>query len=345
MQLDREFISFDNEADWLAARRKDVTSTEAAGLFDAGAYKNSRTFYELFQIKAGLLKPAEFEGGERAKWGNRLEAAIAMGIAEDFGVVVQPFKQYGRIPSIRLASSFDYKIVGLADGYCGDEAVREMFKEYGPGIMEVKNLDSYQFRHNWIEDGDSIEATPQIEFQVAAQLEVSDLKWSLIAPLVGGNTPKVIIRKRDLEVGALIREKVAELWSRIAAGNPPTPDFEKDAEVVTKLYVNNNGLEVDMGDNARLIELCTLYKQSGAFEKEWADKKKAYKAELLTIIEGAKTIHAGAYKISAGTNKESYRAYHREAGERWTITKSVIPPGDIEATVPAYRNVRINAAA
>jgi len=181
--------------------------------------------------------------------------------------------------------------------------------------------------------------------QVQHQLEVADLNWSLIAPLVGGNTPKVVVRERDLEVGAMIRAKAAELWDRVAAGNPPEPDYTKDADTISKLYVNNNGVEIDMSDNDRLITLCAEH-EAAKVEKSAAEKRqKAAKAEILTIIEAAKTVHAGAFKIGAGTNKESYRAYHKEAGERWTITKSIIPAADIEATVPAYRNVRIGAAA
>lgn len=345
MELTRQTIAFTSEADWLDARKGDVTSTEAAGLFDAGAYDNSRTFYELYNIKAGLLTPAEFKGSDRTKWGNRLESAIALGIAEDYGLIVEPFKVYMRIPEVRMGSSFDFKIVGLADGFTGDESIRNVFREHGHGIMEVKNIDALQFRRQWIDDGESIEATPQIEMQVQHQLEVADLNWSLIAPLVGGNTPKVVVRERDTEVGALIRAKVAELWERVAAGNPPEPNFDRDADTISKLYVNNNGSEIDLSDNDRLIMLCSEHEAAKIAKNDAEKRQKAAKAEILTIIEAAKTVHAGAYKIGAGTNKESYRAYHRDAGERWTITKSIIPAADIEATVPAYRNVRIGVAA
>lgn len=343
MKLTREVLAYATEAEWLEARKKDITSTEAAGLFDAGAYENSRTFYELFNIKAGLLTPAPFKNNDRTKWGNRLEAAIAFGIAEDYGLIVEPFKVYMRIAELRMGSSFDFKIVGLADDFTGDEAARDMFREHGQGILEIKNVDALQFKRNWIDDGETIEATAQIEMQVAHQLEVADLEWSLIAPLVGGNTPKIIIRKRDHEVGEAICAKAAELWQRVAAGNPPEPNYIKDSAVISKLYVNNDGTEIDLSDNTRLIECCTLYKLAGAEEKAAKEKKDAAKAELITIVEHAKSIKAGAFKISAGTNKESYRAYHREAGERWTITKSTIPASDIEATVPAFRNIRISA--
>lgn len=342
MTLTRETISFDTEAAWLDARKGDITSTEAAGLFDAGAYDNARTFYELFTIKAGLLPPAPFKANSRTIWGTRLEAAIATGIAEDYGLIVEPFKVYMRIKELRLGSSFDFRIIGLADGFDGDESARNMYREHGDGILEVKNIDSLQFRRNWIDDGETIEATPQIEMQIQQQMEVSDLNWSLIAPLVGGNTPKVVIRQRDREVGAMIRDKAADLWERIASGNAPEPDYTKDAEVIAKLYVNNDGTEIDLSDNNRLIVLCAEHEAAKIAKNEAEKRQKAAKAELLTIIEHAKTVYAGSFKIGAGTNKESYRAYHREAGERWTITKSIIPAADIEATVPAYRNVRIS---
>ena len=344
MEITRETIAFASEAEWLALRKQDITSTEAAGLFDAGSYVNSRTFYELFNIKAGLLQPKPFRDNDRTKWGNRLESAIAYGIAEDLGLLVEPFKVYMRIPELRIGSSFDFKVVGLADGFDGDQTARDMFKEHGPGILEIKNVDALQFRRNWLEDGDTIEATAQIEMQVQHQLEVADLNWSLIAPLVGGNTPKIVIRLRDHEAGAAIREKAAELWQRVAAGNPPPPDYTKDGDTIARVYVNNDGTEIDLSENPRLIAVCANYSAAGLAEKEAKARKDAAKAEILDIIKHSKTVHAGAFKVSAGTNKEVFKAYVRETGERWTISKSVIPGGAVEATTPAYRNLRVGKA-
>jgi hypothetical protein len=279
------------------------------------------------------------------KWGSRLEGAIALGIAEDYGLIVEPFKCYMRIPELRMGSSFDFKIVGITDGFTGDESARAMFEAHGPGIMEVKNVDGLQFRRVWLDDGETIEAPPHIEFQVQHQLEVADMAWSMIAPLVGGNTPKVILRERDRVVGQAIVQQVREFWARVQANTPPEPDFTKDAETVARLYVDNDGSSRDLSDNPRLVELCQEYKAAAADEKAANDRKKAAKAEILTIIESAKSVTTIGHKISAGTNREVYKAYNREAGERWTISRSVIPAAYVESTVPAYRNVRISAAA
>lgn len=341
MNITRETITFSSEAEWLNLRKQDITSTEAAGLFGAGSYDNSRTFYELFQIKAGLLQPKPFKDNDRTKWGSRLESAIAAGIAEDLGLRVEPFKVYMRIPELRMGSSFDFKIVGITDSFDGDQTARDMFKAHGPGIMEVKNVDALQFRRGWIDDGETIEATPQIEMQVQHQLAVAGLQWSLIAPLVGGNTPKVIIRLRDDAACEAIMEKAAELWQRVAAGNPPPADYTKDGDTIARVYVNNDGSEADLSDNTRLIAVCAEYSAAGVAEKEAKARKDAAKAEILDIIKHHKTVHAGAFKVSAGTNKEVLKAYIRETGERWTISKSVIPGGPVESTTPAYRNMRL----
>ena len=283
-----------NEADWLAMREQDVTSTEVAALFGASPYL---TEFELYHRKIGALS-SEIEENERMRWGKRLEAAIAEGVAEDLGLIVEPFKTYMRITELRMGSSFDYKIVGLREGWEGDETFRDLFREYGPGVMEIKNIDGLSFKRNWL-DGDEIEAPLHIEIQVQHQLEVSGLKWGIIAPLVGGNTPKPIARIKDEDVAAAIRTKVAEFWQRVDQGIAPDPDFLRDAGAINRLFARDTGEEIDMSDNNYLVTLCDEYQQAARAEKEAADRKKALKAEMLTIIGGAAKVKAGGYTISA----------------------------------------------
>lgn len=337
--MTREILAYTSEAEWLAARKRDVTSTEAAALFNEGAYV--RTFYELYNLKAGIVQPDEFKDNDRTKWGNRLESAIAYGMADDLGLLIEPFKVYVRIPDVRMGSSFDFKVVGLADGFDGDEAYRDLFRQHGPGVMECKNIDSLQFRSNWIDDGETIEATAQIEFQVAHQLEVADLNWAVIAPLVGGNTPKPVHRIRDRAIGQAIRNKAAELWQRVNALAPPAPDFTKDGKTIAAVYRENDGSSVDMSGNERLAQLCRTYKKASADAKAANEVKDAAKAELLTIIQAAKSVAYADGKISAGTNKESFRAYYRSPSEKLTISLTPIAGCDIEATVAPFRNVRV----
>jgi predicted phage-related endonuclease len=341
MEFVRDTLSYATEAEWLAARKLDLTSTECAALFDASPYC---TAYELHHRKTGAL-PDTFEANERMVWGTRLEAAIAQGVAEDLGLIVIPMKVYMRIPSLRMGSSFDFQIVGLAEFYEGDETARNLFRERGPGIMEVKNVDGLAFRRSWIDDGEVIEAPPHIEFQVQHQQLVSGMTWSVIAPLVGGNTPKPIFRVADEPVQEAIMSHVQDFWARVDANDPPAPNFIDDADTIKRLYRDNDGSSIDLSEHVRLAGLCAEYKAAGADEKAAQQRKQAALAEILTIVEGAKSIQAAGFKISAGTNKESYRCYERAESVRWTITKSVIPAKQIEATVAPFRNVRITELA
>lgn len=340
--MQRHTIQYQTEAEWLAHRKQDITSTEVAGLFASSPYT---TEFELYHKKTGALDADTFEVNERMVWGNRLEAAIAHGIAEDYGLIVEPLKVYMRIPDLRLGSSFDYKVVGIVEGFDGDEIARDMFRQHGAGILEIKNVDGLQFKRGWVEEGDVIEAPVHIEFQVQTQLEVSDLNWAIIAPLVGGNTPKVVIRERDREVGAAIAEKVAAFWARVITKNPPDPDYLNDADTIGKLYVDNDGSTIDLSDDARLISLCLKYKQAAAAAKEADDDKKAARAEILTIIKAAKSVTTQGYKLSAGTNKAVFKAYRKEAGEMLRITLTQTKAVDIEAEVAPFRNVRITEVA
>lgn len=344
--MNRETITFQSEAEWHALRAGDITSTECAALFGCSPYA---TEYELHHRKTGQIADT-FEVNERMVWGNRLEAAIAYGIAEDFGLVVEPFKVYMRMPDLRMGSSFDFKIVGIVDGFTGDETYRDLFRENGAGIMEVKNVDGLQFKRGWIADGDDMEAPPHIELQVQHQLEVADLEWTLIAPLVGGNTPRPFHRLRNRDYGEAIRAKVSAFWQRYDAGLEPAPDFAKDADAIAKLYVNNDGTKIDMSDDERLYLLCCQYRKAADDKKTAETAQKAAKAEILTIIKSAKEALALGHKITAGTTAPSSYTATRDPSERLyvtvrdvSLTLAPVAGSTYEVEREGFRNVRVNA--
>lgn len=300
--MKRELIEFTNEQEWLALRDQDLTSTEVSALFGCSPYS---TPYELFHRKTGQLV-VDFDMNARVVWGNRLETAIAYGIAEDAGLIVEPFKVYARIPELRMGSSFDFKIIGLAEDYAGtDETYRDAFRDNGPGIMEVKNVDGLQFRRGWIADDHIMEAPPHIELQVQHQQETADMEWTLIAPLVGGNTPMPFMRQRDRSIGAAIIDKVGEFWHMVDTGKAPPPDFSQDADTIAQLLYQDNGKTVDMGDNEHLKTLIAKHEKAGEDFKKAEDAKKALKAEILLTIGASAKVLVPGFSISAGTTKDS----------------------------------------
>lgn len=283
-----ETIIPDNEQHWLQLRTQDITSTDVAALFGLSPYK---TEFELFHEKReGLV--VKFEANERMKWGNRFESAIAYGVAEDQGWVVSPFKCYIRDNVARMGSSFDFQI---------DHPT------HGIGIMEIKNVDSLQFLRNWQQgdDGD-IQAPEHIELQVQHQMEVADIDWCAIVPMVGGNQAHLVFRKRDREIGKIIRAKIAAFWKRIEENNPPSPDYTRDAELIAKLYSEVQlGLIVDANNDADLASLVQDYKQAQADAAEADGRAATAKAKILQRVDKAEKIIGSFGSISVSRTKDT----------------------------------------
>ena len=301
--------AYETQAEWHALRLKDVTSTEAAALFGLSPYL---TEFELFHRKKSP-EPVVFEANERMKWGNRLQDAIAAGVAEELGWTIEPFREYLSIPELRMGSSFDYRVTAGKPAAFGDATT--------PGILEIKNVDSLAFRDGWIKDGDHLEAPEHIEVQVQTQLHVSGYDWACVAALVGGNKLEYMFRKRDHAVGSAIQHRIAKFWQRFDAGQEPSPDFLKDAETISRLYgYAEPGKIRDARDDEKITTLCARYSELGRLVKNGEEEREAIKAELLTRIGDAEKTLANGYTISAGIVGPAHVEYERAAYRSFRIS-------------------------
>jgi len=217
--MKQEIIEYATEEEWLQLRTKDVTSTEVSCLFNCSPY--STTFELWHRKKKGAH--VDIDVSERMKWGSRMEATIAHGIAEDKGWLVEPFKKYGRLPQHRMGSSFDFY-------------VRKEPNQKG-GVLEIKNVDGMIYKKNWLEDEEgSVEAPPHIELQLQHQMLVSGAEWGVIGALVGGNRVVLIEREADVEMHKKMLEACDLFWRSIKDDKPPEINFERDAEFLAMLY-------------------------------------------------------------------------------------------------------------
>jgi len=246
--------------EWHKARSKAIGSTESSALFGISPYT---TKFELWHRKHdGVI--VEIEDNDRMKWGRRLEAPIAEGIAEDLDIKVEPFKEYLTHPDEpHMGSSFDYRIVGGAQG---------------DGLMEIKNVDGLVYRKTWTED----EAPKHIEAQVQHEMEVAGLDYCMIVALVGGNDPKVIWRNRDRDMGAKIRRTIGRFWKTIEANKPPKPDFEQDAEFIISLH-QSAGIKILEADE-ELADMLAQYANHTQAMKLYDNLKKELKAKILDKV-------------------------------------------------------------
>lgn len=299
-----QVIRCNNDEEWLAERAKDITSTEIAALFDCSPYI---TEFELWHQKKGSLAQS-FNDNARILWGKRLQSSIGHGVAQDQGWEIMPADlMYFRTNNKkRIGASLDFIVQN---------------KERGAGVLEVKNVDNFVFRNEWIA-GDTAEAPTHIELQVQHQLEVTGLEWACIAALVGGNDLQLIYRERNPQIGALILAKVNQFWQSVKDNVPPSPIFDRDSEAVRELYkYAEPNKQVDLIQDNYLAELCRQYKDAGTQEKLNADRKKALGAEIIAKIGDAEMALANGFKISAGTVEGAPVSYFRKTYRGLRITE------------------------
>lgn len=280
-------VPFENKDAWLKLRTHDITSTEISALYGLSPYK---TEFELFHEKReGVV--VKIQENERMKWGLRLESAIAHGVAEDNGWEIGKLDAYMRDSEARIGSSFDFEIKSLTQG---------------PGILEIKNVDSLAYARNWIDDGDgNIEAPEHIELQIQHQMEVIGYEWCALVALVGGNTQKVIYRNRDKDIGLDIRSKSKAFWNRVEANRAPSADYTRDAEFIIKQLRGYADETLIMEADQALED---LIKQYQFVTKEASDLDKIrdqYKAEILDKIGSASKVNTSIGTLSCSMTKDS----------------------------------------
>ncbi|MFY9341198.1 MAG: YqaJ viral recombinase family protein [Planctomycetota bacterium] len=268
-------------------RASDVTSTEVSALYGLNPYV---TAFELWHRKRDNVVE-EQEPNERVRWGQRLQDAIAAGLAEERGWTMRRLDVYMRDEQDRLGCSFDYEAIDAG---------------LGTGGAEIKNVDRSVFWDEWLDGADGLEAPQHIELQVQTQMELRDAPWWAIAALVGGNDLRVTVRMRDREIGQHIRAKVRAFWQSIAANEPPKPDYTLDAEFLCRLHGRATGetIEADPALDALLARYVTI----GDIAKE----RDAIKAQVFECTTASKILTTfGAFSCGTTAATEGRRAFRQ----------------------------------
>lgn len=285
-----QIIPFTDTDTWLQNRSQDITSTEVSALFGLSPYL---TEFELYWRKKNKIY-VTIEQTVRMKWGTRLQDSIAKGIAEDNTWSIRPMTEYIRDPELRLGASFDYNVNGT-------------------GILEIKNVDSLQFKEGWLIDGDNLEAPPHIELQVQTQLAISRLSYAYIGALIGGNNVKLIKREPNQKIIDSIKTRVSNFWANVESGKEPLPNFEKDAEFISSIYNRSEkGKILDISGDETFTEIAKKYKENTNEIKRLNLTKDALKAEMLIKINDAEKAIGNGFSISAGIIPSSELSFKRE---------------------------------
>lgn len=304
--------------EWLQIRRAHISSTESAALFGLSKYS---TAFELAVRKRDNL--GDDADNTRSQWGTLMQATIAKRFAEERGLKVRALNAYSSVNG--MGASFDYEIVGGARPTAREENTQEeftsfaqLYAEHGVGVLEIKNVDAWIYRDEWI-DG---EAPAHIEIQVQHQLECLQRDWAVIAVLIGGNRLETLTRLRDADVGAAISRKVQAFWQNFNAGVLPPVRLPEDAEMVSYLYrYAEPGKILDAQEMPAVVEAVVQYSEAQQSEKRAGEAKATAKATLLQLIGDAERVLVPGYSVSAGVVAETeVPAYTRKGYRNLRVT-------------------------
>ncbi len=319
-----EVIKYSTEAEWLALRKQDVTSTESAALFGLSPYL---TKFDLWHRKKSGKTP-KFKENDRIIAGRFLEPGIADLISNILTPVIadlisnkmkweiRPFKDYIRIPSIKAGASFDFEVVN----------------EESSALLEIKNVDYFAYKNGWKVEDDFIEAPAHIELQVQHQMMVSGHQNAYIGVLIGGNKVEVLTRKRNDKVIGVIKRKIEEFWESIEKNIEPAPIMPEDANsVILQNSFCQPGKVYNAEEDERINYLVERYKKATALRNSSDVEVKSIKAELLTLIGDAEKVILKDYVLKANSVANS---------EGTVITQEMV--GNRINERNGYRNLRIS---
>lgn len=293
----REILLPENKQAWLELRKQDITSTDCAAMFGLSPYKTPLAVW--LKLHEGFDEA--IEETERMKWGSRLEAAIANGIAEDKGWSIEAMKSYHRIKDLRLGSSFDF------------------FIPSEKAILEIKNVGLHQFK-DWVETASGIEAPLHIEMQVQHQMLVAGCEHAYIGVLVGGNQVHVMHRTADIEVQEQIIAKSKEMLT----GPRPSPDYAKDHEIIMRL--NNFAEPGSVAEASHVIDqLVYEYKKLGDQIKTLETAQDIAKARIVEFVGPVEKVKGQGYSISMNMVSPATVSYERKGYRQFIIN---FPRGD-----------------
>ncbi len=304
-----EIIKPANRTEWLAARKQDVTASDASTLLGINPYK---TPFELWAEKTGRKPDAE--DNDVFRRGRAMEFIAIDFLREDYpdwDITHSYNNRYFRDPEARIGATPDafVRIPGRP----------------GKGIIQIKSASDYSVK-NWI-DPDTKAVTPPLYVAVQALIEAALTKasYAMVALIVSGHGLKLHPPVEIPLVPGLmkrIRGEVADFWRLTDSGGHPDADWKRDGALLEELYEPNGNI-IDLSNDNMLAEICDE-KARIASEKGVIDKRlKEIKAEMLDKMAGA-----SAARISDGR----------------LITAKTVARAGYEVKATSYVDVRIKKA-
>lgn len=269
-----------SRSEWLEWRMKYICASEVASICGEGLFESAA---QVWARKKGMISPAlENSAMKRGRWA---EPAIFAALSEECPhLEVRRAKVFLVDNELRLAAT--------PDGVAVDPA------HNGIGIIQAKFISRTVFVRDWcdgVDDSDAPVTAPLgYQLQTLCEAMLADANWAIIAAIVHDafNWQLQIVEvPRHTQAEAMIRNRVADFWDRYLDANicPPI-DTARDHELVKKLFPCDDGSEVDLTRDNRILnlvdELAATKKSLKRFDQERIEIETEIKQKLGSATYG-----------------------------------------------------------
>lgn len=278
--------------EWLRARRSGLGGSDAAAIMGLSPYSSPMAVY---LDKTGQL-PLHEGSSEQARWGQRLEAAVAEGAIDTLNEDREkPLKIRRRNAILQHPDpSLSFVLANIDRQVTGHEA--------GPAVLEVKTVDKMAAAR-W-EDGDLPE---RFVVQTMHYLGVTGWPHAFIAALIGGNQLRVERIERDDEMIAALWQVEEDFWRRVTDRRPPPADgTDATREAIAAVFPRHQpDTEVVLPVEAR--DLFLQRAAAKAAEDAAAERRKAIESALALMVGDAETVRIAGVEEPVATYKAQTR--------------------------------------
>lgn len=273
-------IKIKSDEHWHDLRKNHIGGSESAIIL--GVHP-TRTILDLWAEKTGKTSRVDLDLNERVYFGKLLEPIVAKATAERTGWTIKKTHRYiSGMPESRIGASLDY------ESFCPDR---------GPGVLECKCADRLEFSKWDPEDGVPIHYMCQLQLY----LGLTGKAWGAIAVLVGGNRLEIFDFEAKPTLFDLIAEETEKFWESVERDEPPEPDFEKDAKLLSLIHRDYTiGKSIDLAPDGRAAELAMTYLETQRIARDADKAQTKARAELFHLLGDAESARAGKFEISSG---------------------------------------------
>lgn len=233
--------------EWLDFRKDGIGGSDASVVCGINRYKSP---VELWMEKTGRLPNQE--AGESAYWGTQLEPIVRDEFTKRTGIEVKLAK------CILQSDEFPFMQANL-DGVCYDP-------ELGNCIFEAKTASAFKLGEweNSIPD--------EYMLQIQHYMAVTGFKAAYIAVLIGGNTFRWQLVKRDEEIISALIQLEKDFWNCVESDTPPQIDgSEASAKFLAEKFAESKKAQINLPENA--AELIRKYETADEKIKALTEEK------------------------------------------------------------------------